>query len=218
MPVIAEYRPPARAQQPRACCADCASPAERRAIRQRGAQLVLGTALRGRGRRATGGLAGIGGPRVDELTGQIKSTDQARKALELADKHLSAAWQMVPQIPLVAAAAGLRQAWRDRIENVRNYVTRTKGSLPTPITENRARASALALVQSLDILQQLDQDVNDPELQFLPNFRKALTSILGGGVSFVGGNLLGPTLEGLAPVLVPAAIILGGYVAWQVLR
>lgn len=218
MPVIAASQSPVRAQ-PRACCADCASPAERRAIRQQGAQVILGMVGRGRGRRS-GGLAGIGGPKVDELTAAIKTLDQATRALAVADKHLSAAWSMIPQIGLVAAAAGLRQAWRDRIENVRNYVTRTRGRLPAlgGIDENLRRSSALALVQSLEILEQLDGDINDPELQFLPSFRKALRDILGGGVSFVGSNLLGPTLEGLAPVLVPAAVILGGYAAWKVFR
>lgn len=217
MPVIAEYQPPARAQ-PRACCADCASPAERRSIRQQGAQIVLGMVGRGRGR--PGGLAGIGGPRVDELTGQIKTAQQARAALELANKHLTGAWGMVPQIGLVAAAAGLRQAWRDRIDNVRAYVVRTLGRVPAAgaIDENLRRSAALALVQSLDILKQLDEDISDPELRFWPTFQASLRKIIGGGASFIGGGVLQPLIEGLQPVLIPAAVVGGGFLLWKALR
>lgn len=52
MAVIAEYSPPATARK--SCCADCASPEERRRTRRQGAALVLGTALRGRGQQLRG--------------------------------------------------------------------------------------------------------------------------------------------------------------------
>lgn len=70
--VIGEYTPPAKAP----CCAGCASPAERQALRRRGAALVLGR-VGGRG-----GLRGEGeelGAQYVWTPGQLENlADQAQ--------------------------------------------------------------------------------------------------------------------------------------------
>jgi hypothetical protein len=152
-------------------------------------------------------ISGIGGPRVDALTRAVATAEQARALLDAAEKHLRAAWERTAQISLVASAAGLRQALRDGVENVRNWAAKVRAQLPPAGAlgdETLRRKVALAVVQAEDQLRRVDESVNDPELRFWPNFAASLKQI---ATTAQSGLPWKPVLLGMGGLLVLGAVL-----------
>jgi hypothetical protein len=157
--------------------------------------------------RMSAAVSGIGGPRVDALTRVIATAEQARTLLDTAEKHLRSAWERTANISLVASAAGLRQALRDGVENVRNWVGKVRGQLPAagPLADETLRRKvALAVVQAEDQLRRVDESVNDPELRFWPNFAASLKQIV---TTAQAGLPWKPVLLGVGGLLVLGAVL-----------
>jgi hypothetical protein len=123
-------------------------------------------------------VAGIGGPRVDATVNLVTTAERARAFLDGADKHLQTASSRLPGVPLIAAAAGMREVLRDGVEMVRRYVARVRPQLPAsgPIADETLRRKvALAVVQAEDQLKRVDEAVSDPSLKLLPAFAEIFT-------------------------------------------
>ena len=158
-------------------------------------------------RASGGGVGGIGGPRVDAAMRLITTPEQARAVLDTAEKHLRTAWERSAEVPLVAAAAGLRQALRDGVENVRNWIKKVRPQIPPtgPLADETLRRKvALAVVQAEDQLKRVDESVNDPELRFWPNYAAALKQIV---TTAQSGMPWKPVLIGLGGLLFLGAVV-----------
>lgn len=153
------------------------------------------------------GMAGVGGPRVDELTAQIGSTDEARKLLDLADRRLAQAMQLTAG---VQAAGGARTAARELVAQVLNFSSRVRQRLPWigPMAPDVTGQVALVVVQAEDALRAVDEATQGSlTAEFLEGARTILNTthdrILGGD----GFNL--PRALGLPPWVVPTLVIGG---------
>lgn len=142
---------------------------------------------------------------------RFQTIDQCRQALGAAAVVLNKAYPVADRTPFVASWAGLKVALHQRIDSVNTYAMKTYKEVSAltsnPPPEKLRTATALAVLQANDVLADVDDAVNDPQLQFLPNFLGAIRQILEGV-----GAAAKAIMPSWAPWAAGAAVIVGGMV------
>lgn len=149
------------------------------------------------GAEVSKGYKVVGGAAVRGIMEKLDTVEQARQALIAAEKILSQAYLKTANVPWIAAKAGLRQAHRDSIQNVRNYIKRIEPTVKAPLTDKIRNSVALALYQAENNLRKVDESISDPELRFLPTFIQTM-----GAIFQKAGEAAKQTLS-VAPYLLP---------------
>ncbi len=140
--------------------------------------------------------------RAKLMAPSISDRATADKVLDLTEKYLAQADQKSDQVGFVHNFTGLKQSMKDGVASSRFYISqKLKPSLPASGLLNEKQRSQVALVVVLaeDMLKRYDEVLNDREIQFWPNFRKALVEIIG-------------SAAGLAK---DAAVAAGKAIGWQ---
>jgi hypothetical protein len=142
---------------------------------------------------------------------RFKTIAQCRQALGAASVVLNKAYPVADRTPFIASWAGLEEALHQRIDSVNTFAMKTYKEVSAlksdPPPEKLRTATALAVLQANDALADVDDAVNDPELQFLPNFLGAIREILE-----AVGRAAQAVMPSWAPWAAGGALLVGGMV------
>lgn len=162
---------------------------------------------------AEGGRAGIKG--AEQLAAYLPNAKIATAALDLAWVYLNKAEAIrTERFGLADALAGVQSQAAESLSQKRDFVNKLRPELTDPLSPTTRKKVALVLLQSVDTMRLFDKLSREPST-FGDDYIAAMKELLREALSSAWKYAGKPIVSGLAPVLIPIAILGAGYLFIQ---